>query len=470
MHYAKDALPRQEQNNTNDATTSSNSQTFKTPPPPQQNNHQQLQPVSPSLSSQVGKKKAAHKIDTNQIPRPFVSTENSYKPIKFVTSNHSAVPPQSHQFFITNEDGNAGPRHIRASCYTIPNDPSVMNSSQLPFGLIVQPFADTSIDEEEVPLIYPTKAPFRCSRCKAYVNPFFSWIDNGTKAVCNVCKFSGEVPNDYFCSLDEQSKRKDRFERPELMKGTYEFVAPQEYLNKPLGENYIMICIELTTINILNGVFNQVISSLQSLIDHIPCPDRTNLCIMTFDQYLNFYNIPQDLTKELQIVVVGELEDSCVPLPVNKLFINIKNQREQLDYLLEKITKFGENLMNQQSDPSQKSNNISSSLGSLLLSAGNCFAPKIGRIIVFASQMPTTGYAKLKRRDDYKLMGTEKEKTLYVPITDLYEKMGKNFLDNRISLDLFVFNNQFIDLATISPLCAITGGSLYYYPKYNGVL
>ena len=231
-----------------------------------------------------------------------------------------------------------------------------------------------------------------------------------------------------------------------------------------------MICIELTTVNIINGVFNQVISSLQSLIDHMPCPERTNICIMTFDQYLNFYNIPQDLSKELQIVVVGELEESCVPLPVNKLFLNLKNQREQLEYLLEKITKFGENLMNQEADP-QKANNMAvSSLGTLLLTAGNCFAPHLGRIIVFASQMPTAGYAKLKRRDDYKLIGTEKEKTLYVPVTDLYEKMGKSYLENRISLDLFIFNNQFMDLATITPLCAITGGSLYYYPRYNGVL
>ena len=462
-------MPRQEPVNTEELNTSQ-PQPYKAMPPPQVNNHQTPQPVSPSLSSQVGKKKAAHKIDVNQIPRPFVASEGSYKPIKYVTSNRTVNTPQSHQFFITNEDGNAGPRHIRASTYNLPSDPSVLNTTQIPLGLVVQPFADTSLDEEEVPLVYPTKAPFRCSRCKTYVNPFFNWIDNGTKAICNICKFSGEVPNEYFSSLDEPGKRKDRFERPELIKGCYEFVAPQEYLNKPLCENFIMICIELTTVNIINGVFNQVISSLQSLIDHMPCPERTNLCIMTFDQYLNFYNIPQDLSKELQIVVVGELEESCVPLPVNKLFLNLKNQREQLEYLLEKITKFGENLMNQEADP-QKSNNMAvSSLGTLFLTAGNCFTPHLGRIIVFASQMPTTGYAKLKRRDDYKLIGTEKEKTLYVQVTDLYEKMGKSYLENRISLDLFIFNNQFMDLATITPLCAITGGSLYYYPRYNGVL
>lgn len=463
-------------NNTYNNQAKESSQYIQKPPSPLQNSstqsqNQQPHPVSPSLSSQVGRKKAPHKIDVNSVPRPFISSENSYKPLKYTTSNRAIFPPQSHQYFVITEDGNAGPRHIRASSYTISNDPSVTNNTQFPFGVIVQPFADTSLEEEEVPLVYPAKAPFRCSRCKAYVNPFFIWVDNGTRAVCNICKFTGEVPNEYFSSLDDTGKRKDRYERPELMKGCYEFVAPPEYLNKPLCENYIMICIELTTSNILNGVFNQVISSLQSLLDHIQCPEKTNLCIMTFDQYLNFYNIPQDLAKELQIVVVGELEDSCVPLPVNKLFVNVKNQREQLDYLLEKITKFGENLMNQQNNSqNQTPNAASASLGSLLLSAGSCFAPKIGRILVFSSQMPTIGYGKLKRRDDYKLIGTEKEKTLYLPANDLYEKMGKTYLENRISLDLFIFNNTFFDLATISPLCAITGGSLYYYPRYNGIL
>ena len=451
-------MEKTESNNFQEGQTTSNTQAFKNqvngPPNPHSTQNVQTQPVSPSLSSQVGRKKTPHKIDVNQIPRPFLSSENSYKPIKYSTSNRSALPPQSHQFYITTEDCNAGPRHIRPSCYCIPSEPAVFNLSNMPLGMVVHPFADTSIDEEEVPLVYPTTCPFRCSRCKAYVNPFYSWIDNGARAVCNICKFSGEVPNDYYSAIDENGKRKDRYERPELIKGVYEFVAPKEYLNKPLCENYIMVCIELTAANILNGVFNQVISSLQSLIDHIPCPERTNLCIMTFDQYLNFYNIPQDLAKELQIVVVGELEDSCVPLPVNKLFFNLKNQREQLDYLLEKITKFGENLMSQQSETAQnqKTNSSTASLGSLLLTAENCFAPYFGRIIVFMSTLPTTGYAKLKRRDDYKLMGTEKEKNLYTPINDLYEKLGKNYLEKKISIDLFIFNNQFIDLATISPI------------------
>lgn len=37
------------------------------------------------------------------------------------------------------------------------------------------------------------------------------------------------VPQDYFEHLDHTGQRMDRFERPELMLGTYEFVATKEY-------------------------------------------------------------------------------------------------------------------------------------------------------------------------------------------------------------------------------------------------
>ncbi len=46
----------------------------------------------------------------------------------------------------------------------------------------------------------------------------------------------------------------------------------------------------------------------------------------------------------------------------------------------------------------------------------------------------------------------------------VYEKLGKFCLEKKISIDMFIFGHDFYDLATISPLVSITGGSLYYYP------
>ena len=50
-----------------------------------------------------------------------------------------------------------------------------------------------------------------------------------------------------------------------------------------------------------SGIFNQIINSLQALLDHLPCPERTEICIMTFDNLISFYNIPKDLSNEPQV-------------------------------------------------------------------------------------------------------------------------------------------------------------------------
>jgi len=84
--------------------------------------------------------------------------------------------------------------------------------------------------------------------------------------------------------------------------------------------------------------------------------------------------------------------------------------------------------------------------------------------------MPTIGLGKLKKRDDPKLLGTEKENTLYLNAEPTFDKMSRFCLENKICIDLFIFSNDFYDLASVSPLVSLTGGSLYYYPHYHGSL
>ena len=39
-----------------------------------------------------------------------------------------------------------------------------------------------------------------------------------------------QVPVEYFCTLDNDGRRRDADERPELAKGSAEYVAPAEYM------------------------------------------------------------------------------------------------------------------------------------------------------------------------------------------------------------------------------------------------
>ena len=59
---------------------------------------------------------------------------------------------------------------------------------------------------------------------------------------------TNKVPDNFFVHLDHKGERSDKYEKPELHKGTYDLIAPEEYLKdlKPTETIYIMICLEMT--------------------------------------------------------------------------------------------------------------------------------------------------------------------------------------------------------------------------------
>ncbi|CAJ0645261.1 9784_t:CDS:2 [Entrophospora sp. SA101] len=55
-------------------------------------------------------------------------------------------------------------------------------------------------------------------------------------------------------------------------------------------------------------------------------------------------------------------------------------------------------------------------------------------------------------REDTKLYNTDKEKTLYAPQDTYYKTQAINCVDSGICIDLFLFPNTYIDVATIGKL------------------
>ena len=58
---------------------------------------------------------------------------------------------------------------------------------QLCIGAIIQPLANLGDGEEPIPIVHYPKGPLRCSKCMAYVNPFFVFIEQGNAFNCNMC-------------------------------------------------------------------------------------------------------------------------------------------------------------------------------------------------------------------------------------------------------------------------------------------
>jgi protein transport protein SEC24 len=69
--------------------------------------------------------------------------------------------------------------------------------------------------------------------------------------------------------------------------------------------------------------------------------------------------------------------------------------------------------------------------------------------------MPSSGPGKLKKREDLRIVGSEKEKSLYQGQDTFYATFGAECSKNHVSIDLFLFSSAatYMDTAT---LCIFT--------------
>lgn len=171
---------------------------------------------SSSLNS--SQRQPSAKIDGDQMPRPL-KLLNSYGvrnciPEKFHTLS-TDFPPSAGVPYIQIDEGQSGPKFMRSTVIQAPIEQSFIQQSSIPFGICMQPLAEmTQYDYQysgldgapslEVPQVdHGEDGPFRCHRCKAYVNPHMQFIEGGTKANCNLCKYTNDVPVNYQSQLNE---------------------------------------------------------------------------------------------------------------------------------------------------------------------------------------------------------------------------------------------------------------------------
>lgn len=178
--------------------------------------------------------------------------------------------------------------------YNVPTTDEVLNASGIPFGIIIQPLADLDPEEAPIPVIDArATGPARCSRCAAYVNPFFTWAEGGRKSVCNICSHWSDVTPDYFSNLDMNGRRLDLEQRPELMYGSCEFEVQNEYCARPPKPVAYLFAIDVSFSSVQSGM----LATFASSIKHYLYSGLFNLApgstfgFLTFDRAIQFYNM-----------------------------------------------------------------------------------------------------------------------------------------------------------------------------------
>ena len=153
------------------------------------------------------------------------------------------------------------------------------------------------------------------------------------------------------------------------------------------------------------------------------------------------------------------------PLPKSRVLFNVKTCKSQIEDILDKVaTTF---------DPSARYHSplttTGSCAGAALKSAIELLKDDCGKVLWFFMDIPSVGYGSLRNRNNRSLYGTEKEKTLLVPEekTKAYIDLASIGVKERVGVDVFACTQSDVDLASIAPVVALTGGEVYYYSPYN---
>uniref|UniRef100_A0ACD5UW50 Uncharacterized protein n=1 Tax=Avena sativa TaxID=4498 RepID=A0ACD5UW50_AVESA len=350
---------------------------------------------------------------------------------------------------------NCHPRYFRLTTHTIPASQSLVSRWHLPLGAVVHPLAE-SPDGEEVPVInFGSAGVIRCRRCRTYINPYATFADAGRKWRCNLCTLLNDVPGEYFCALDASGRRYDTDQRPELCKGTVEFVAPTEYMVRPPMPPSYFFLIDVSVSAVRSGLLEVVAKTIKSCLDDLLGFPRTQIGFLTFDSTLHFHNFKSSLSQP-QMMVVADLDDVFLPLP-DDLLVNLVDSREVVETFLDSLPNmFHDNV------------NVESALGPALKAAFMVMGQIGGKMLVFQSTLPSLGIGRLRLRgDDVRAYGTDKEHLLRVPEDPFYKQMAAEFTKNQIAVDIFSLGDKYCDIASLGSLAKYTGGQVYHYPSFQ---
>nr|WDD38968.1 transport protein Sec24 [Fagopyrum tataricum] len=417
------------------------------------------QSMSQTAMGQGGPMGGHNRIDPKQIPRPI---SNSSVIIHETRQNNQAnLPPPATSEYIARDTGNSNPRYMRCTINQIPCTKDLLATSGIQLALLVQPFSLPHPSEEPIQVVdFGEGGPVRCSRCKGYINPFMRFIDQGRKFICNLCGYTDETPRDYHCNLGPDGRRRDADERPELCRGTVEFVASKEYMVRDPMPAVFFFLIDVSMNAIQTGATAAACSAISQVISDLPEGPRTFVGIATFDSTIHFYNLKRALQQPLMLIV-PDIQDVYTPLQTD-VIVQLSECRQHLELLLENIpTMF------------QSNKTADSAFGAAIKAAFLAMKNVGGKLLVFQSVLPSVGIAALSAREAEgrtNVGAGEKEvHKLLQPQDKTLKEMAIEFAEFQVSVDVFLTTQSYVDVASISVVSSTTGGQVYRYFPFSAV-
>ena len=405
-----------------------------------------------------------YSINPSQIPRPNQYDEiylnNEKMPI--YETNIATPPPHPISFFSVKETQNSSPRFIRSTLNSVPLSQSLLNETNLLFGLCIQPFAEVPEYEDPIPKVQPAETIFRCKQCKSYINNKYNICysqQNKQVAVCNLCQFENEfdmdkpgIKNEYFNS--------DYSECPELVKPTIDFIAPNNFKSSKLFTPHYLFMIDITENSYSIGLPSYVINSIQINLDSFHNAENSYIGFALYDTKNIYYFYVEK--SDVRLTIMGDINDPFCPLSMKKLFLNIGEQKEQIEKLIERINNF---ISEKNADiPNFKGHRqISSISGAAIKSGVDALMENGGRVMLFTPNPCHHGFAACAPRESFDKEKEPLKSNPFFPQHELLVEIGHKAANNRIVVDQFIFMSTLYDISTMAIVSNLSGGHVEYY-------
>ncbi|GFP93791.1 protein transport protein sec24-like at4g32640, partial [Phtheirospermum japonicum] len=124
-------------------------------------------------------------------------------------------------------------------------------------------------------------------------------------------------------------------ERPELCRGTVEFVATKEYMVRDPMPAVFFFLIDVSMNAIQTGATAAACCAINQVIDDLPKGPRTMVGFATFDSTIHFYNLKRASQQPLMLIV-PDVQDVYTPLQ-SDVIVQLAECRQHLEILLESI-------------------------------------------------------------------------------------------------------------------------------------
>ncbi|KAL9654743.1 hypothetical protein ABK040_008540 [Willaertia magna] len=450
------------------------------------------------------------------------------------TSSIQIPPPSDRRCRILCK-GSCSTNRIRSTLHCLPQNKKLLDQSNLVMGAMLQPMH--SFDKDDVPnqeiyinyldtvknysqMALNNQIPtlnnnsnnnnnnvvdeiIRCGRCRAYMNPFVRFSKNGKEFYCNFCGFSNETPDWYYSPVDHNGIRSDIHQRLELQFGDVNYLVGKKYFNSKM-ENYdgcqpMTFCfvIDVGNDSIENGILLTVLNSIKyNLLKYKSKYNNCRVAIITYSKIVHFYNLKnllgtnvnnQNTIKHPQVLMVGDLQNCFVPIPVESL-ITINELTKDENQLNEFFDRFYDIIKHVDNSTNENC------CGSALKCAEELLTGVGGRILLFTTRVPTLGHGTFIQpssntttagltqqqhgimhggmqndRNPYKLVGSDREKELFICDHTFWKNIGVSLAKKGIGVDSFLFskNNIFMEVANLTHPTSLTNGHAYLYHNYN---